>query len=109
MGDKPHKQLIVWQRAVDFIETIYKLTEQFPKEEQFGQARILLETWKAFGAGIHTPGYHVVAPGGSGAGMGLAWGDVQNAYFGRSQTPYFIFGAYAPSNDWTLWSNVQLE
>lgn len=36
MSDKPHKQLMVWQKAMDFIETIYRLTERFPKEEQFG-------------------------------------------------------------------------
>lgn len=36
MGGKPHKRLIVWNKATDFIETLYRLTEAFPKEEQFG-------------------------------------------------------------------------
>ena len=37
------------------------------------------------------------------------WTDVQHSYFGQTYPPYFIFGAYAPSNDWTLWSGVPLE
>ena len=77
------------------------------EEEQFGQSRILLETWKAFGAGIGTPGYTSVVPGGPSGGP--TWGSVQHAYFGQGQSPYFVFGAYAPSNDWSLWSQVQLE
>ena len=36
IGDKPHKRLIAWQRAIDFVEAMYRLTERFPKEEQFG-------------------------------------------------------------------------
>jgi four helix bundle protein len=28
--------LIVWQRAIDLTESIYKLTRRFPKEETFG-------------------------------------------------------------------------
>jgi four helix bundle protein len=33
---KAHHKLKVWQRAIDFVTTIYKLTERFPKEEMFG-------------------------------------------------------------------------
>ena len=36
MGEKPHKRLIVWQKAMHFIEEIYKMTERFPSEERFG-------------------------------------------------------------------------
>jgi len=31
-----YKDLIVWQKAVDLVAVIYKLTEEFPKEELFG-------------------------------------------------------------------------
>ncbi|PCI27803.1 four helix bundle protein [Candidatus Wolfebacteria bacterium] len=31
-----HKELIVWQKSVSFVESIYSLTRSFPKEEQFG-------------------------------------------------------------------------
>jgi len=50
-----------------------------------------------------------------GSGMGGApvrersWGNVQDSYFGRPEPPYFVFGAYSPSEDWTLWSGVKVE
>ena len=40
---------------------------------------------------------------------GQRWGEVQYSYFGQNQPPYFVFGAYAPSNDWTLWSQTPME
>lgn len=36
MSEKPHKKLIVWQKAMAFIEEVYRMTEAFPKEERFG-------------------------------------------------------------------------
>ena len=33
---KAHHKLKVWQRAIDFVTDIYKLTEEFPKEEIYG-------------------------------------------------------------------------
>jgi four helix bundle protein len=33
---KTHKDLDVWKKALDCAESIYTLTAQFPKEEQFG-------------------------------------------------------------------------
>jgi len=33
---RPHEKLDVWRAAVDFVVTIYKATESFPKEEKFG-------------------------------------------------------------------------
>ena len=33
---RPHEKLEVWNRAVDFVVTLYKMTEAFPKEEKFG-------------------------------------------------------------------------
>lgn len=31
-----HRQLIVWQKAVDLVCAVYALTEQFPSDERFG-------------------------------------------------------------------------
>ncbi|MCK4696253.1 MAG: four helix bundle protein [Candidatus Cloacimonetes bacterium] len=31
-----HKDLEVWKRAIEFVVSIYKLTETFPKEERYG-------------------------------------------------------------------------
>jgi len=33
---RPHEKLDVWSRAVDFVVTVYKITEPFPREERFG-------------------------------------------------------------------------
>jgi hypothetical protein len=34
--EKPHKRLIAWQTCMDLVVLIYKMTNQFPKEEKFG-------------------------------------------------------------------------
>ena len=31
-----HKDLLVWQRSMDLVETVYRLTAQFPSSEQWG-------------------------------------------------------------------------
>lgn len=61
----------------------------------------VMKTWKLFGSSVYGAG-----SGGSVRGRG--WGDAQG-YLGMTQPPYFVFGAYSPSEDWTLWSGVPLE
>ena len=73
-------------------------------EERFGAGRILLETWKEFGTPIQNLGSY-----GSPGMPNQNWGRVQHGYFGQTYPPYFIFGAYSPSNDWQLWSEVPME
>jgi len=36
MLDLAHKKLDVWKKSLEFVSTIYKLTQTFPREEQFG-------------------------------------------------------------------------
>ncbi len=60
----------------------------------------VMKTWKLFGSSIY---------GASGAAPRQSWGQVQYGFFGQNQSPYFTFGAYSPSEDWTLWSGVPLE
>jgi hypothetical protein len=62
----------------------------------------LMKTWRYFGSPIYG-----MAPSPTAAPR--TWGQVQYSYFGQNQPPYFVFGAYAPSNDWTLWSQVPME
>jgi four helix bundle protein len=31
-----YKQLLVWQRSMDLVETVYRVTARFPSGEQFG-------------------------------------------------------------------------
>ena len=35
---KSHKNLIVWQKSMSFLEETYTLTESFPAEEKYGLA-----------------------------------------------------------------------
>ncbi len=33
---KPHKKLIAWQKTLDLVVLIYRITENFPKQETYG-------------------------------------------------------------------------
>ena len=66
----------------------------------------LMQTWRYMGSSVYGAG--IGGPIRMG-GPNRAWTDVQSSYFGQVVPPYFIFGSYAPSNDWTLWSGVPLE
>ena len=33
---RPHENLDLWRKAIDFVVAIYRLTDKFPKEEKFG-------------------------------------------------------------------------
>ena len=39
MGVKGYRELIVWQKAMDLAETVYRLTSGFPREEIYGLTR----------------------------------------------------------------------
>jgi four helix bundle protein len=34
--EKPHKRLVAWQKCMDLVVMIYKMTDQFPKHETYG-------------------------------------------------------------------------
>lgn len=36
MAGKNYRDLIAWQKAMDFVEDVYRVTERFPKEETYG-------------------------------------------------------------------------
>jgi len=78
------------------------VTSEGHEEEKFGEGRILLKTWQHFNSPISS-GY------GPGAPVGQRWANVQHGYFGKTYSPFFMFGAYAPSNEFKLWSEVPLE
>jgi len=42
-------------------------------------------------------------------GRGISFGKVRHGHFGYAAPPNYIVGAYAPSNDFRLWSEVPLE
>jgi len=65
----------------------------------------VMKTWKLFGSpvyGAHGPVARADVPRQS-------WGDIHYSYFGQAASPYYIFGGYSPSQDWTLWSQVPME
>jgi hypothetical protein len=64
----------------------------------------LMKTWRLFGSSIYGVGV-----GGSEPSRQRAWSGVQYGYFGQGHPPYFVFGRYSPSEDWTLWSGVPME
>ena len=74
------------------------------EEEKFGQGRIMLKNWQEFNAPFAT-GYQQQMP----AQRAQRWGEVQHSYFGRTYSPSFMFGSYAPSNEFKLWSEIPLE
>lgn len=60
----------------------------------------MMKSWGYLGSPVY----------GKGAGIASrAWGQVGYGWFGQTQPPYFTFPPYTPSEDWTLWSGVQLE
>ncbi|MBI2647367.1 hypothetical protein HYW99_02730, partial [Candidatus Woesearchaeota archaeon] len=62
----------------------------------------LMKTWRFFGSPVYGMGFRAPA-------VPQSWADVQYSFFGQNKPPYYVFGPYAPSNDWTLWSAVPLE
>lgn len=36
MASRNYRDLLAWQRAMDFVAAVYKATRSFPKEEQYG-------------------------------------------------------------------------
>ena len=61
----------------------------------------VMKTWRLFGSPVYGTG--------SGVASRRNWGQVGYGWFGQNDPPYFTFGGYSPSEDWTLWSGVPLE
>ena len=62
----------------------------------------VMKTWRHFGLPVYGAASGLSA-------QGRTWNQVGYGHFGVNQPPYFSFGAYSPSEDWTLWSGVPLE
>ncbi|MBW2999585.1 hypothetical protein KY339_02830, partial [Candidatus Woesearchaeota archaeon] len=92
-------------KVVDAISYLKKKGYTGPlSSEGYGDpTRMLTETWKAFGSPIYG------AAGPVSPGAPVRWSDVEHSYFGRTHPPNYIFGAYSPSNDWQLWSQIPME
>jgi len=62
----------------------------------------VMKTWRHFNLPVYGQGSGLVP-------LKSSWENVGYGWFGQTAPPYFTFGAYSPSEDWTLWSNVPLE
>ncbi len=68
-----------------------------------GGWRSVQKTWDLFGA-------HVTGTGKGFTGYGgKKWSAIHYNHMGQGHPPYFVFGSYSPSEDWTLWTGVPLE
>jgi len=36
INERPHKKLDLWKQSIDLVTSIYEITKNFPKEEEFG-------------------------------------------------------------------------
>ena len=36
MDNQPHRKLIVWQKSMEFVREIYRVSASFPKSEEYG-------------------------------------------------------------------------
>lgn len=93
--------------AVTAIEYLKKkgFTGSINSEGFAEPGRQLTRTWAAFGSPIYS-----AQMGPMSSGMPQRWSDVWHSYFHRPpRSPYYVFGAYSPSEDWTLWTGVQME
>ncbi|MBD3362023.1 hypothetical protein GF358_04510 [Candidatus Woesearchaeota archaeon] len=107
-----HGHLPAGQGIFPVVEAVKKLKKEGFKgyivsegheEEQFGEGRILLNTWKAFNAPIESrygPGVH----------GGRQFNDVHQGYFGRQRPPQQMFGSYTPPfGEYKPWSEIPFE
>ena len=72
-----------------------------------GAVRQIVKSWNELGSPIY--GSYGIEMGPGGMGRARSFSDIQNSYFDKMQAPYFVFGEYAPSKDWSFWSETPLE
>lgn len=41
INERPHKKLTVWKKSIDFVTTIYQVTQRFPRDEEYGLKSLL--------------------------------------------------------------------
>ncbi|MDN5327745.1 MAG: hypothetical protein PWP03_383 [Candidatus Woesearchaeota archaeon] len=66
-----------------------------------GPRRQLTKVWEKFDVPVSIFG--------SGYKPATSWTNIDHSYFDKKSSPNYIFGSYAPSQDWSFWSEVPLE
>jgi hypothetical protein len=110
-----HRHLPVDQGIFPVVDALNKLKEsgfegeiisEGHEEDSMEAGRNQYSIWNAFGANIGSSGYF------GGVSGGNTFGNVYSGAGGAAgyrAPPNYIVGAYNPSNDWQLWSEVKLE
>lgn len=112
-----HRHLPVGQGIFPTVDAVKRLQKhgfdgailsEGHEEENLESGRIQYSLWNAFGASVGTGGYHFGGAGAAGNSFGNIYGGIGGAA-GYRAPPNYIVGAYSPSNEWKLWSDVPLE
>ncbi|MBI4739820.1 hypothetical protein HY772_09895 [Candidatus Woesearchaeota archaeon] len=93
-GKGPMADVVI--QAVEYLKE--KGVKSISSEASGDIREIMTGTWRAFGSNIYSVGRGTVP-----------FGAMERSYFGRNPPPSYVFGAYSPSEDWTLWSGVPFE
>ncbi|MBU0471792.1 MAG: sugar phosphate isomerase/epimerase [Nanoarchaeota archaeon] len=91
-GNAPIKEIVEFLREKGYKDFI-------AEPGSFNPQTILPETWSAFGSPVY----------GLSSGHPQRFSQVHKQHFGYDAPPLYIVGAYSPSNEWKLWSEVPLE
>jgi hypothetical protein len=71
MTERPHRKLVLWQKAMDFVADVYRLCQGFPASERFGitsqiqRAAVSVPSNIAEGAARRTRRLNAIPPLGS--------------------------------------------
>ncbi|MGV8141433.1 MAG: TIM barrel protein [Candidatus Woesearchaeota archaeon] len=90
-GNTPNKEIIKMLENAGFKDFIAEVGS-------FNANTILPDTLAEFGSPVYALGR-----------SSIPWGKVRHGHFGYAAPPNYIVGAYSPSNDFKLWSEVPLE
>ncbi len=106
-GTAPNKEIVKVLKKHGYDEA-YTIEPGADATTDLSDFHGLMKTWRHFGNSV----YGIGGGGGGPTRVGAPsrqWTDIQYSYFGQNRPPYFVFGGYVPSQDWTLWSQVPME
>jgi len=92
-GNTPNKEVVAMLEKAGFKDFIVEVGS-------FNANTILPDTLSELGSPVYAMGRHMKP---------MAMGKFRHGHFGYAAPPNYIVGAYAPSNEFRLWSEVPLE
>jgi len=92
-GNTPIKEIMTFLKDKGY--------DDFTVEQGSFNNNVMPEAWSYFGSPVYS-----ISPTGGGGGR---FSQVHKQHFGYDAPPLYIVGAYAPTNEWKVWSEVPLE